>query len=278
MKFLIIAPASVISVWFKEIEKHFHGVLLSKVWHGNNQDASRDSNLASATLNNKHKDVTKYLDSLDEGDPNASRVVIITSYNSGSARALMKDGERAYVQGRIAPKQKRKVPAMSSIENEGDDDNDIIIDKNAVYTTPFTKKFRGIYCDEGHKIKNTMIGFHKFVEKLEGDFYFFLTAAPMLVGPGDLLGYLNWIWNPDWEYTGTLTHKERYGLEDTEEEETDIGAAALQSAPYHLDPTDYQSFLISGSSPVAAELVQHGGFEHSSPGFSLHRDPCGNGS
>ena len=215
---LVACPSQLIDVWYDDWNRFFNGSgrLVFKQFYGS--EAIITNPVRKGTLlGTKLKDLTKYLETLDQSDPATARVVIVSAYSTWHRRTLM--AEEAAVEDDPKGKGKARADADAVAVDEefddgyepDDDDEETTANPLMVYTSSLKHQFGRVICDEAHALKNGRTLTHLAIKHLLAPKIWFVSATPMINHVKDLAGYLSLLWKENWSLGTDLDAEQFYG-------------------------------------------------------------------
>ncbi|HEY0206645.1 MAG TPA: SNF2-related protein [Acetobacteraceae bacterium] len=202
---LILAPASAIPVWIREITEHYPSITLL-IYVGDKKKARPVDK--ARTQAPSIQALLETMDKLPQHDPATARTVVLSTYATWNIRSLYFEedarndaGERVTVKkpGKDLPKgdkgPKRKRPS----DDEGDEEDEAVLDeadRDRLLSYGF-ERFDRLVCDETHRLKSVgTLSWHA-ADRLGVARLLLLSATPMINRPIDLEGLLALAWKPD---------------------------------------------------------------------------------
>ncbi|KAL2801512.1 P-loop containing nucleoside triphosphate hydrolase protein, partial [Aspergillus granulosus] len=242
---LIIAPTTVIPVWIREATHRFGDDLTLKLFYWSSEHAT-DKTVKNLTINDR--DLILFLEKLDWKDPQTSRTIVLTSYETWSARTIVEAGKST---DPVAP----EIEEAGEIQDRIGTSTSASRDKSR-WNSSVAGQFLRVVLDEGHKAKNILSRVHQSIRLLNAKHVWVLTATPMLNQMIDLCGPL------------ALLNNDGINVE-ARRELADSGGDALRvyldaEEKYKADPNTDLSYLLS---PKLFAAIAHRHFLGALSGF-----------
>ncbi|ETN36808.1 uncharacterized protein HMPREF1541_07795, partial [Cyphellophora europaea CBS 101466] len=234
---IVICPAMVVAVWFTEIQRYFGWHLQIRLNYSDGNEDVITQEQKGFLLSLLAKEAVKQLQSTyKKNDPKTESVIVITSYETFTKRCLkpvkrFKDVINLQREGLIDEREahaptigeillstakaqegldetdnllhmaitnKELVPKITSKTKNQKKSNNSINNQTYKYMNIMRGVFRCIFINEGQKIKNPKSNNNKAIFTAYTDYYWVVSATPMLNRAQDLLGYLTLMWRPSW--------------------------------------------------------------------------------
>ncbi|KAK6605883.1 hypothetical protein H4I95_05689 [Botrytis cinerea] len=183
---LIVAPSSVIDVWYADYVKFFGKALNCRIFYG--QASNSDPEREKCFVGNNIKDFENELKLMSPNDPNTSRTFFLTSYTTFSRRAMKIVSKTPSVKG----KEPEEVNYVSDDENEIDcmQDQDEGILRKYELMMKHTGILGRLVTDESHSVKNPCTLGGDALYKLGIRRHVAMSATAMINRINDLRGLL----------------------------------------------------------------------------------------